>query len=163
MRPVARGLAVSCLALVLWHCGSSATGVEACRTLEARKCELVVGCPGATVADAGDVEACKLFYRDQCLHGMADGADPDDAAVNGCLAALDKAATCRATKLSACTGAPPLAAGADATKLTGCDALLATESLAACSFLGPVAGTGGAGGEASTSSGDGGSGGTGGS
>jgi hypothetical protein len=156
MARIGRGtLATGALAVVLSHCGNGATGVDACRKIEERKCELAVGCPNTSIADAGDVSACKLFYRDQCLLGMADGADPNEAETDTCLAALGQAGACKTGALEACSDAPKLALGQDATKLSGCEVLLRPETLVGCGFLLPVGG-GGAGG-------DGGSGGSGGS
>ncbi|MBM4373660.1 MAG: hypothetical protein FJ095_01135 [Deltaproteobacteria bacterium] len=137
MPRVLRVLVLGLLSVPLWHCDSGATGIDACRAIELEKCELVRGCVGVTIATDADVEACKLYYRDQCLNGIADAADPNSAQVDGCLAALAAAAACKVEPLSSCVAAPELAAGVDATKTTGCEAMLATESLEACDFLRP--------------------------
>ena len=161
MLRVGRLALLSLFSVAFWHCGGGATGIAACRDIESKKCELLLGCPAVPIADANDVDACKLFYRDQCLHGLADSADPAPVAVSACLAAIDRAATCKAEPLGSCATAPLLAAGQDAQKLTGCDAMLATEALADCAFLSPANGAGGAGG-ANTGAATGGAGGSGG-
>ncbi|MBM4358487.1 MAG: hypothetical protein FJ096_10310 [Deltaproteobacteria bacterium] len=161
MHRVAGFALVGMFAPALLHCDGSATGIDACRSIEEKKCILVKGCPGSTVQTDADVDACKLFYRDQCLHGIADFAKPDDAAVATCLAALDAAGACRDGTLATCSGAPELTPGSDATKMTGCAAVLASEVLVGCSFLAKspaTSGGGGAGG--ATASGGGGAGGT---
>lgn len=131
-----------CLVLVpaLLHCEDGATGIEACRAIEEKKCTLVAGCPGSAVQTDADIQACKLFYRDQCLHGIADSVEPDDASVAVCLAALDAAGACAEQTLSSCAGAPELAGGVDGSKTTGCEAVLASELLAGCGFLAPASG-----------------------
>jgi hypothetical protein len=155
MLSLARLTLVGLFAVAGVHCNTGATGVDACREIESKKCELAVGCKGVALATANDVTACKLFYRDQCLHGIADGVDPAAGAVTACLAALDLAGACKGGSLASCAKAPALAKGVDATKVTGCSVLLASELLADCSFLAPaggVGGAGGSGGSASTSS-----------
>jgi len=162
-------LATACVLLPLstWQCDNGATGVETCRRIEEARCELVRGCPGAVQTD-DDVTACKLFYRDQCLFGIADAQQPDEVSVAACLAALEQARACVDANqpFASCSEAPALAA--DATSSEGCKALLTPQDLAACSFLHPdvantsSAGGAGAGGDAATS-GNGGAGGSGGS
>lgn len=152
MRRLGRVALLALFSLGFWNCDSGATGVDACREIETKKCELLVGCPNVALANANDVDACKLFYRDQCLHGMADGASPDAATLTACLGALDLAGACKTATLATCADAPPLAMGRDSAMLTGCDAMLATESLAACSFLAPATGAGGATASSSTAS-----------
>jgi hypothetical protein len=135
-------LAIGGAALVMWQCSNGATGVEACRKIENKKCELALGCANAPrVADEGDVTACKLFYRDQCLLGMADSADPTEVQTDACLAALDAAGGCKGGALAKCAAAPKLVTGADPKLLSGCDVILANEKLADCAFLQPPPGT----------------------
>ena len=149
---------VGVAALVLWQCSNGATGIEACRKIEQKKCELAVGCPkgaGDVVLDEDHVNACKLFYRDQCLLGIADSADPDEIHTDACVAALDKLALCKFGLMSSCAGGPRLAGKVTAGKVTGCDVILAPEYLEDCSFLlAPVVdGAGGAGGTSGTGQG----------
>lgn len=166
--PRARAFALLAVAaLVLWHCSNGATGVEACRNIEQKKCELLVGCPNLqNPIDEDHVNACKLFYRDECLLGMFNSVDPNDAETNECLAALDAAATCKGVKIDACQGAPKLSAIAPAPgTMQGCDLLIAPQNLQGCAFLvspsdtsgkGGAGGTGGATGAGGTTSGQGG-------
>ncbi|MSP25882.1 MAG: hypothetical protein EXR75_12130 [Myxococcales bacterium] len=130
------------------QCDNGAVGVDACRRIEEQKCEALVGCPFVAIKDEGDVAACKLAYRDQCLFGIADAQSPDDVALEACLAAIRGASTCKLEFISDCDGAPPLFTGSDPAKTTGCDATYAPERLEACAFLRPPDGTGGAGGAA---------------
>ena len=160
-------VAASGVALVLaiaGGCGNKAVGVDACRQVEQARCEAVVGCPGSPVEDDEDVNACKLFYRDQCLFGLAGDTAPEPAAVEACTDAIAQAGACKTTPFSSCVGAPALVAGLSGAT-TGCGAISVPESLAACAFLGPVelpdGGTGGSAG-AGGAGGSGGGGGTGG-
>ncbi len=52
-------------------CGTDAVGVDECRDIEEARCEAAQFCD---IVD--DVDACKRFYRDQCLHGLANGEQP---------------------------------------------------------------------------------------
>ena len=62
--------ALALVALSVAHCGNDAVAVEACRTIESKRCEASMGCIDS-IADEDDVTSCQLFYRDQCLFGMA--------------------------------------------------------------------------------------------
>ena len=125
------------VALVASHCSTGAVGVDVCRDIEAQRCELIAGCPLHPIQTPQDVANCKLFYRDQCEYGLADGANPDGAAVASCKAALDASAACRAEPLSSCVGAPELHPDANPDQ-TGCDALALPQDLVACAFLRPA-------------------------
>ena len=113
-----------------------------------------MGCPNVTIVDEGDVTACKLFYRDQCLFGMADSADPNEVEINSCLNAIDKARSCALEELATCVGGPDV--HPESNVKNGCDAILHPEALSECSFLVPPSDAGGSGGTSAT----GGSGGT---
>lgn len=133
-------------ASLLPGCDNGATGVAACRRIEEARCELIKGCDGSLQSD-DEVTACKLFYRDQCLFGVADGQAPDDVVVEACLKALGEARACETAgnDLASCSGAPQLRA--DSLVTTGCMAVAKPEDLVACAFLHPsVAQTGSAGG-----------------
>ncbi len=125
------------------QCDNGATGVEACRRIEELKCEALRGCPKGSIASDDDVASCKLYYRDQCLFGLADSAEPDDAAIELCLGAIDAASQCKLDELATCAAAPALANAVDATKTTGCAAIYAPEKLEDCGFLRPGGGAGG--------------------
>lgn len=117
-------------------CDRGATGVDACKRIEARRCEQAVGCT-ETLADEDDVPACRLFYRDQCLFGMADGAAPDELATEQCLLAIDEAGSCKgAAAISECAAPPALVVGIDPAATTACQLVVSNpEHLLACSFL----------------------------
>lgn len=140
------------LAALAPACDNGAVGVEACRAIESKKCEIVVGCPGSTVVDEGTASSCKTFYRDQCLFGIADKVDPDPVQLDLCLAALDALATCKdAPTLAECPTAPSVSCPKTADGVTfegwcvsqtptdqsACGVILKTEHLDACAFLRP--------------------------
>ena len=177
---LAAGL-LSGLGTVALQCDNGAVGEEACRTLESRRCELAVGCKQFAIETEEDVSACKMFYRDQCEFGVADGKEPDDVELDACMKALDKAEACKsATTLADCDG-PAVASNVDPAATSACFLIECPEYLADCGFLRPnndslglnercanppssSSGTGGSGGSnTGGSGGSGGSGGTGGS
>jgi hypothetical protein len=134
-------------------CGTDAVGVDACVIIENKRCELV----GSTGCDAEfDVDFCKDYYRDQCLHGI-ENADhnPSEAEIDACVAALDQAASCQAAgilTMGECADGALLMPGVDP-DLAPCTILRASpQNLIACSFVanpvdaGIPVGTGGAGG-----------------
>lgn len=150
MRGLGRMSLFALFSIAFWSCNSGATGIDTCRSIETRKCEFLVGCPNVAIASASDVDACILFYRDACLHGLADAVEPPPEAVSLCLSAIDQAGSCKTVSLASCAKPPALASGLDTKTVTGCDAMLATEKLADCAFLTPPNGAGGATATAST-------------
>jgi len=133
----ALGLALAAGALATGgpSCGTDAVGVDACRRIEAKRCEVAPTCS----ADYKDVDACNDYFRDQCLHGI-ENADrsPSDSDVKGCVDAIAKAAECAksgAKTLVECAGHPDLVQSAPPT-LTPCEAITKSPDLmAACAFL----------------------------
>ncbi len=119
-------------------CGTEPVGVESCRTIEQRRCELAPTC-----GVGGDVAACKRFYRDQCLHGLSVDADPGKPAVDKCVAALDAAATCAKHD-----PASPCASVSAASGTSSCSAILKPELLTDCAWMVPLVPTTGAAGAA---------------
>ena len=118
-------LASLLLGAVTWPgCGTDAVDVDACRRIEYIRCEQGPRCPGLGVSD---VESCKRFYRDQCLHGLA-GISPRTQDLDDCVTAIQ-------------TGT--------------CDVVEKPETAEACTFLIPApeetAGSGGASGSAGAS------------
>ncbi|MEZ4224979.1 MAG: hypothetical protein R3B13_28760 [Polyangiaceae bacterium] len=110
-------------------CGTDATGVDECRDIEAARCEAAAFCG---IVD--DVEQCKRFYRDQCLHGLASGEQPGAPRVKECIATLHAAGTCAKegkTALSEC-GAP---VSGKTIHSKVCDVILHPEGAAECDFL----------------------------
>ena len=146
---------MAALAVSAWHCSNDAIAVEACRTIESKRCEAAMGCL-ESIADEDDVTACQLFYRDQCLFGMDVAEDPGEPAIEACIAAIELAANCKHDPMTNCPE-PPALSGGGAWDKDGCTIILNPELLADCAFLLPSeSGEGGSGG-----SGDGGSGGSG--
>jgi len=45
-----------------------------------------------------DVGACKRFYADACLHGLASGNDPGAVAVQACVDAINNTSDCAIIK-----------------------------------------------------------------
>jgi hypothetical protein len=78
-------------------CGTDAVGVQACRQVEEARCQEAPGCGVALEppyhTSGTDTSECIRFYNDQCLHGVASGADPGPTAVNACVAAIHSAST----------------------------------------------------------------------
>ena len=115
-------------------CGGSAVGVEACRKIEATRCNASAACGASTT----EVTYCNDLYRDQCLYGLQNpSGEPNDAAVQACVAAIAAAEACvRAgvTSLDMCPSAP-LIEGALATTAP-CDVITRRpELLQACTFV----------------------------
>ncbi len=150
MQPSRSAAVIGCalgLGAAVTGCGTDAVGVDACRRIEQARCELVLGCPGSGVEDPQDVEDCQLYYRDQCLFGVADGVSPEGWMVEACITALGQARRCwdEGLTLAACqelaadggATAPATRAGVDPNE-TGCGALFAPDVLEACSFLQPA-------------------------
>ncbi len=77
MTAVPRSLALPFLFLGLGlgfsGCTTSAVAIDQCREVEAARCESSVPCG---VIELDDVEECKRFYYDQCLHGIQGPEEP---------------------------------------------------------------------------------------
>ncbi len=114
-------------------CGTDAVGVDECRDIEKARCEA-----GAFCGLVEDVDACKRFYRDQCLHGLATGERPGKPVVDDCVKAIERAGSCAQKgikDLADCPGDPP--AVTEATLLTKvCDVVKKPEQILECDFLG---------------------------
>jgi hypothetical protein len=113
-------------------CGSDATGVDECRDIEEARCE--AGKPCGLV---DDVEGCKRFYRDQCLHGLSSGEKPGKPVVDDCVNAIKRAGDCAAAgfvDLVECVD--PLIPPTTGTALTKvCDVVKKPEKIIECDFL----------------------------
>jgi len=88
-------LALASLALVADACGSSATGVGACKSIEEARCRQVPNCPNVAISpplwftSGSAVDACIRYYDTACFHGLAIGTDPGSANVDACVSAID--------------------------------------------------------------------------
>ena len=152
--------ALTTFGFIAGGCGTDAVGIDACRDIETARCDAAQYC-----GRIDDVEACQRFYRDHCLHGLAEGVEtPPDDAVADCVAAIQRAGECAKdnplAKLDDCS--PPVTRDGRGAKYA-CQIILAPEWSSECSFLGklgdlPPIGNGGQGG--TSGSGSGGQGGT---
>ena len=145
MRLLARILVAAAVAalpasIALLSCGTDAVGVDACRKIETARCDVAPACtPGF------DVNRCNLFYRDECLNGIADttpDADPS-AAAPACVQAIDQVAACIDSGAPGCLAGLVVAdAGCstwDTKQSLGCNLILnCPQNLAACYFLAPA-------------------------
>jgi hypothetical protein len=127
----------SVCAVVVSACGDDPVGIEACRLIESARCEATTAC-GVSEADA---TYCVAFYRDQCLHGMANThAELSSASTNACVDAIRAAAACARAGAMSMAQCPTIAliAGEDPTTVLPCAVVKRTpQVLAACGFLTP--------------------------
>jgi hypothetical protein len=140
-------------------CGTAAVGIDACRDIETARCEAAQHC-----GRVDDVEACQRYYRDHCLHGLAEGVEPPTPdQVDACVKVIERAGQCakddRAARLDTCdqvVSDDPR--GAE----LACQIVLLPEWATECAFLGPRGdlpdrpGDGGQGGTGPTAGGQGG-------
>ncbi len=115
-----------------YGCGTDAKAVDECRDIEQARCEA-----GSACGVVDDVDACKRFYRDHCLHGMV-VESPGQASVDRCVATIEAAGTCAqgdgAIELAACPNAVTTASSG---VISACDVVLYPERTAECGFLAP--------------------------
>jgi len=142
-------LGLGTMALSLTFCDNGALGQEACRAIESKRCETLSGCAGFDLDAESEITACKLYYRDQCIFGLAADVaqEPDGPMLDRCLAALDAAAACKGGDgtLASCDGPPDLDASydpeagtdgnVDVTSATACQVLNYPSYLVDCAFL----------------------------
>jgi hypothetical protein len=126
-----------CLALAPGACTTGAVAIAQCREIESARCEASVPCG---VID--DVEECKRFYRDQCLHGIAGDTAPTTAEQDACVSSIEAAGACAEDDpdglVSDC--APEGAAGAgghgpEGPERSVCEFLAAPWDYQVCDFL----------------------------
>ena len=92
VRHVATALVSAACSFVLISassCGTDAVGVDDCRKIEDARCEAAAHCPGDLQVE--DVDACKRYYRDHCLHGLAVDHTPGAPVVSHCVSAIEAA------------------------------------------------------------------------
>ena len=112
-------------------CGTDAVGVEDCRDIEQARCEA-----GAACGLVSDVDACKRFYRDHCLHGLALEEAPPKATIKRCAQTIQEIGAC-VKQLG------PAAAFSDchldvlASSNKACELVSAPEKTSSCAFLVP--------------------------
>lgn len=169
-------LALLGLAAVALHssCSTKAVGVEECRDIEYARCRAATHCPAQF--DVTDVEQCRLYYRDHCLHGMALASPPNAANVKLCIEKIEILSDCAEVAHASDPDVDPdILSCSDVESLrpkitTVCKLLATPEAIPDCAFLvsdaatGGQSGTGGqtgsggttSGGTSATSSGEGG-------
>jgi hypothetical protein len=86
---IALGLAATAAA-----CGTSAQGVDACKSIEEARCRQAPSCnvqisPPLYYTSGSDADACIRYYDTACLHGLVIGSDPGTTRVNACVAAIN--------------------------------------------------------------------------
>lgn len=90
------GPAALALAVVAMACGSSAVGVDTCKSVEEARCNQLPNCPNVQVSppiwftNGTAVQACVRYYDTACGHGLSTGTDPGTAAVNACVSAINQ-------------------------------------------------------------------------
>lgn len=117
-------------AMWLGGCSTEPVNVEGCRSIEDTRCEVAGFCPNYPNFD---VEGCKRFYHDQCLHGLSSTDDPGEPNIERCVAAIRKAGECARKQVS-----EPCNVGLE-TVASPCDMIEHPENYVACSFLVPPA------------------------
>lgn len=95
MRALVALVALASAGIVVLACGTEAVGVDACKRIEHVRCESAAACGidlGTPVhrgdSPASDVNACKRFYDDACLHGLATTKEPGNVVVQSCIDAI---------------------------------------------------------------------------
>jgi hypothetical protein len=128
-------------------CGTDAKGVDDCRDIEEARCAAAKSC---NLLGDVDVDGCKRFYRDQCLHGLA-VSSPGSNQVKSCVAAIQNAGSCVSQSggsdapLDQCD--PPISISSSSSATKACEIVKEPELATECAFLVPSAGSGGSGGE----------------
>lgn len=99
--PTPRLSARRVIGLLLMHftligCSTDAVGVNECRDVEYARCEASVACG---VISANEVDDCKRFYRDHCLHGMKGDKVPTADEHKECIKLIEDAGEAAAASL----------------------------------------------------------------
>jgi hypothetical protein len=143
LRPLSAGLFAAVIAFLVVHasgCGTDAVGVDECRDIEYARCAAARYCGLIDNTDSA-VDACKRFYRDQCLHGLASGERPGGPKVKDCVAVINTAAQCAKNGQDVIGSSDP--SQCDLSKLRSplttltdtCDIVRQPEQVQACEFL----------------------------
>ncbi|MBI3201216.1 MAG: hypothetical protein HYZ29_06695 [Myxococcales bacterium] len=136
LRVLATGAASALAAFFVVHasgCGTDAVAVDECRDIENARCEA-----GKFCGFVDDVDECKRFYRDQCLHGMAVGERPGTLRVKECVATLRAAGECAkagAKTLAECVTQGLPAPSQKTYHTDTCDIVQEPEGVEECDFL----------------------------
>jgi uncharacterized membrane protein YgcG len=152
-----RHLSLILLVLAPQACSTKAVGIDQCRDIEYARCEAAVSCP--SVFEVKDVAACKRFYRDQCLHGLALAHSPAKSDVRDCIDVIRLMGKCAKNHGEKASVAECDGLSSESTKVkTVCQAMQKLEWVPECSFLRDTSegGAGGTGGDSGGSAGEGG-------
>lgn len=125
--------ALTAFGLTAAGCTTEAVGIEACRDIETARCEAAQYC-----GRIEDVEGCQRFYRDHCLHGLAEGVEaPPDDVVADCVATIEKAGECAKTdRFASLDDCIPQVSRDPRGATRACHIVLFPEWATECSFLG---------------------------
>lgn len=132
-------------------CGTNAIGVDDCRDIEQARCEASVPC-----GFVDDVNACRRYYRDHCLHGLL--TKPSAGAVADCVRVIDAAGQCASADIeSALSDCDPEVTESNRKLRSACDVVAHPEYASECAFLldePPDTGSGGQPGTGGSGTGD---------
>ncbi len=109
-------------------CGTDATGVDECRDIETARCEA-----GEHCGIVDDVEGCKRFYRDQCLHGLTHSR-PGAPQLTACTETIRQAGQCAKEGTLGIADCAPLASKKTLHSQV-CDVVLRPQDIEQCEFL----------------------------
>jgi hypothetical protein len=129
--PVRRVAFGVCFVWLAGSCGTDAVGVSECREVEEARCDAAVSC------GYGDVQECRRFYRDHCLHGVA-LEQVDNVQVDQCVAQLQNAGQCAAEQPGVAPADCARPIETQTSVATVCEVVLRTELATACAFLVPA-------------------------
>jgi hypothetical protein len=125
--------AFALLVVIGQGCSVDQIALQGCRDIEDARCEVAQPCANLSVPDP---EACKRFYRDQCLHGMEIAADPGQPTVDKCVSAIRAAGACASSGHASDVGGCEVAT----TSPTSACGIIANPELATdCAWLIPPA------------------------
>ena len=132
-------VALSPWAMQMAACGSDAVGIEACKDIEQKRCELAPKCYGQKgaprIKTEVQVDNCVTYYKDHCLVGIENTTDIKDidGKTKACTTALTKAVACHTGGALTMVDCPDVAV--DDPTLTPCAAFASPEHLADCAFI----------------------------
>lgn len=69
-------------------CNTDAVGVNECRDVEYARCEASVACG---IIEEDEVDSCRRFYRDHCLHGISGDKVPTADEHKACIELIEQA------------------------------------------------------------------------
>ncbi len=88
--PLALGIALA--PLLAAGCGTSASGVNDCKTIEEARCNAAAKCSAISLSppystNGSATDACIRYYDTACLHGLA-GNQPSNGQLQDCVTAI---------------------------------------------------------------------------